>query len=277
MEIVEPKVYLLGETTFNSSGEGTLGDFLADWGSLDFFTKADGTQAERLVELAGRRCYRSLKEGANPNITRITKGSEQYHKNVLSHGHGSVGEFAWIIWAFESISRVTTHELVRHRTGTAFAIEGDDPEANNAIAQESLRYVRLDNLKYWLPPEIKGNAIAEELFECAFQYAEKMQKKLAELYRIDELGFHEKKKLTSAFRRLIPMGVATGLIFGCNFRALRHIITMRTSSAAEHEIRLVFSKVAEMAMEKWPFWFGDFEKVNTEDGLFEYAPKYVKV
>lgn len=54
---------------------------------------------------------------------------------------GSVIEHHVTNWIFADVSRVFTHELVRHRVGTAFS-------------QESLRYVRLNDLGLWLPPQI---------------------------------------------------------------------------------------------------------------------------
>jgi thymidylate synthase (FAD) len=60
-------------------------------------------------------------------------------------------------------------------------------------------------------------------------------------------------------------------------RSLRWVIEQRTDRAAEEEIRLVFGKVAEDAMQRWPAMFQDFKKVDSGDGLFEYVPEYRKI
>ena len=51
-------------------------------------------------------------------------------------------EHANYTFAFRDVSRVFTHELVRHRAGSAFS-------------QESLRYVRLSELAFRVPPALE--------------------------------------------------------------------------------------------------------------------------
>ena len=91
-----------------------------------------------------------------------------------------------------------------------------------------------------------------------------------------ESKFHAKKVLTSAFRRGIGMGVATGGIWSLNLRALRHVIALRTDAGAEEEIRLVFGKVARMMQERYPNLFKDYE-VEMIDGLPWYKTQNRKV
>ena len=74
-------------------------------------------------------------------------------------------------------------------------------------------------------------------------------------------------------RRVISMGVATGGVWSGNIRALRHVLTMRCSAAAEEEIYHVFSRVCMEIKKREPLMFGDFEQ--TPDG--HWVPKYVKV
>ena len=74
------------------------------------------------------------------------------------------------------------------------------------------------------------------------------------------------------FRRIVPIGVATGGVWSGNLRALRHIFTMRCSPAAEEEICLIGSLMLKKMMESEPLIFGDFHLV---DGY--WTPKYIKV
>jgi len=146
-----------------------------------------------------------------------------------------------------------THELVRHRAGCAYS-------------QESLRFVRLTDLGLWLPPEADNDPVMKELFEMTFQSLEKLQIKMADHLGLDDESkqFKEKKVLTSMMRRLAPEGLATTIGATFNFRALRHVIEMRTAEGAEAEIRLVFDKVASIAKGRWPNIFSDFSR--REDG-----------
>lgn len=264
MTTAGPRVFLLACTAIEESG---VGEWLASIGGTPCLEHVAGSDPERLIEFAARRCYRAYAPGLNPNVTAIRRDSEKYHGNILAQGHGSVLEHATATWAFEGVSRVFTHELVRNRIG-------------NAFSQESLRYVRLtDGIPVWIPPEIADNEEAAAVFASAVERAEDDQRKLAAIYGIDQMtDFSTKKKLTSAFRRIAPDGLSTGIVFSCNMRSLRWIIEQRTSRHAEYEIRLVFSRVAEIAVERWPVLFQDFEPVNTGDGLVcEWVPKCHKV
>jgi len=152
------------------------------------------------------------------------------------------------------VSRVVTHELVRHRAGTA-------------ISQESLRFVRLEELSVYAPTQIRESEEGMEVFVRTIEQLEELQRTLAEIYGIeDEQEFDAKKKLTSAFRRVAPIGVATTIGWSCNIRALRHVVEMRTDPHAEEEIRLLFGKVFDLVRERYPNLFGDYE-VETVDGL----------
>jgi thymidylate synthase (FAD) len=264
MKSAYPGVFLIAATAMLAEETHDWLDSISGAAVLDHIA---GDDAERLTELAGRRCYKSFDVGLNPNITRIRKDSEQYHANILESRHGSVLEHATCTWAFEGVSRVFTHELVRNRIG-------------NAFSQESLRYVRLsDGIPFWVPPEIAANQEACELFERAVADMEDWQRELSRIFSIDDMkDFAAKKKLTSAFRRIAPDGLATGIVFSTNMRSLRWIIEQRTSRHAEYEIRLVFNRVAEIAVYRWPMIFQDFSQVDTGDGhVKEWAPRCSKI
>jgi len=265
LKLTKPKVYCIAETSLNIEN---VKKWLQDHEWDECLDHVAGSNSEKLIELSGRRCYRSYStkgKHKNPNINKIRKDSYSYHKNILEHLHGSVLEHATSTWAIEECSRVATHEIVRHRAGTSFS-------------QESLRFCRLNNLFFWMPPEIEENSEAEKLFMETIQFLEKQQLKLTDIYGIDnENSFSKKKKLTSAFRRIAPIGLATGIIITFNMRSLRWAIENRTSEDAEVEIRTIFGMIAEIATKKWPMIFQDFDKIYTNDGLFEWKPKYRKV
>src|SRR5450759_1727286 len=76
-----------------------------------------GPPSETLVEFAGRICYRSWVAGLNPNVSSVRTDRERYFDNILASGHGSILEHANFSFVFRDVSRVFTHELVRHRAG----------------------------------------------------------------------------------------------------------------------------------------------------------------
>lgn len=245
MRRLTPKVFLVGETAVHQEG---LTGYLEHIGAPEWTTDAP-SGSEALVEFMGRLCYRSWKPGMNANVTKVREGNGPYLKNILQVKHGSVLEHASTSWVFADVSRVFTHELVRHRAGAAYS-------------QESLRFVRLTDLGLWLPPEVQGQSWLTELFEKTFRDLEDLQRTMAERLGLDDEGrqFKEKKVLTSMMRRLAPEGLATTIGATFNFRALRHIIEMRTAETAESEIRLAFDQVADICVKRWPNLFGDFTR-----------------
>lgn len=250
MKEVEPKVFLVGETRVCEDG---LAAYLAHVDAPEWTSDAP-SDAERLTEVMGRLCYRSFKPGLNPNVTRVREGNAPYLANIVAVGHGSVLEHAVLNFIFADVSRVVTHELVRHRAGTA-------------MSQESLRFVRLDSLSAYVPVHIQESEEGRAVFVRTMEALENLQRELAELYAIeDEPEFSEKKKLTSAFRRMAPLGLATTIGWSCNLRSLRHVIEMRTSPHAEEEIRLLFGKVFEVVRNRYPNALADYE-VEMVDGL----------
>jgi thymidylate synthase ThyX len=155
-----------------------------------------------------------------------------------------------------------THELVRHRPGTA-------------VSQESLRFVRLDEIPFWFPGWAREDPELMERATALLAEMEAFQGWMSEHFKLDDDGvpFHEKKHKTSFMRRFAPDGVATGIVWTANIRTLRHVIEMRTDPGAEEEIRLVFGKVAEIMRAEAPALFGDYQ-VSADGG---WVPGWRKV
>jgi thymidylate synthase (FAD) len=247
--------------------------------------KPTASDAELLVEYAGRRCYRSWAPGLNANVTKVREDSGSYLENILRSKHGAVLEHAQFTFDFDQVSRVFTHELVRHRAGVA-------------ISQESLRYVRLTDLGFRVPEILKnppdgrrmnirtatGGALevsTERAVISLVERLEEFQLEAAQVFGLDDDGvpFHYKKEVTSALRRLAPLGLSTGMVWSANVRTLRHVIAQRTAQGAEEEIRIVFGQVAEIMKTECPLLFGDFSKIHAtdDDSIGEYVPEFEKV
>lgn len=258
---VEPKVFMWKTDTI-------LLDELIKWmehvRGKAVFDHLEGSDPEKVIELAARNCYLSFDVGLNPNVTKVREDSTEFHHNYLQHSHGSVMEHSTATFSFEDVSRVFTHEIIRNRAGLAFS-------------QRSLRYIRLDELRFWIPPEIQENAEAYGLFLRTIVKLQMAQRELSRIFDIDNQSMHRKKQLTSAFRRIAPIGLATGIVVTFNMRALRHVIVQRSSPAAEIEMRTVFNEVGHIAKKRWPMIFQDFTEVHDEDGPASWVSEFVKV
>jgi thymidylate synthase (FAD) len=215
--------------------------------------------AELLVEFAGRACYRSWEPGLNPNVSKIRTDSRDYLTNLIASGHGSVLEHVSWTFAFRDVSRVFTHELVRHRAGSAFS-------------QESLRYVRVTDIGFRVPAALEP---LRDRVVSMVEQLEEFQLDAAAALGIDDDGvpFDVKKEITSALRRLAPIGLSTDIIWTANARTLRHVVEIRTAASAEEELRSVFGEVAAIMLREAPALFADFTR--QADG--SWVPAHHKV
>ena len=262
MHETTPTVHLLARPAIDLEG---MRAYLDQVGGASWLDRriAEGEESlnpgELIVEFAGRACYRSWEPGLNPNVTRVRTDRRAYFENILRSAHGSVLEHASYSFAVRDISRVGTHEVVRHRAGAAYS-------------QESLRYVRLVDVGIRIPPALEP--LRRQCVEIV-ERLEEFQVEAAKALGIDDEGvpFHVKKEVTSALRRLAPMGVSTDLIMTMNIRTLRHVIEMRTAPGAEEEMRLVFDRLAELMVAEAPGLFQDFRR--RDDG--SWVPEYRKV
>jgi thymidylate synthase (FAD) len=125
-----------------------------------------------------------------------------------------------------------------------------------------------------VPPDLQK--VSRE-FEAAVQEITGRYHELESKFDWNKMTFEEKKRVTSALRRILPDGMATNMIWTANHRTLRWVIEMRTDPSAEVEIRKVFGQVAEICAHDYPLLYADFEKIPLPDGTCQYTPKYSKV
>ncbi len=256
-----PQVFLIARPSIDVEGMRAYLQAVGgeSWLDLRLGEEEGATAGELLLEFGGRACYRSWEPGLNPNVSRIRTDRREYFANILRSGHGSVLEHANYSFALRDVSRVFTHELVRHRAGSAFS-------------QESLRYVRLTDIGFRVPDALEP--VREQVLQIV-ERLEEFQVSAAKELGIDSDGvpFHIKKEVTSALRRLAPIGLSTDIVWTANARTLRHVIEMRTAEGAEEELRSVFDVVARIMQVEAPSLFQDF--VRQDDG--SWVPEHRKV
>lgn len=253
----KPKVFHLAHSVVTNE----IQDYLNFLGASEWKTNAQ-SDAELLLEIAGRRCYKSFGVGLNPNINRVREGNMEYLANVIKSKHGSVLEHVHDTFAMEDVSRVFTHEIVRHRLCN--------------FSQESMRFVRPTALSTLFPSvytehltDTKARQV-RDIFESVFSTVEEAQAALVEICGLDDpdLPFHIKKLFQSANRRAIPDGVLTGIVVTTNARNWRHTIETRTALAAEEEIRFVYARIADKLQAMYPAIYQDmFNPDSDEDGV----------
>lgn len=259
MKEVSPYVSIIARSM---PDDDAIVNYLEGIGADDYARENTFEEPADIVEFGGRMCYRSWQPGLNPNVKKVRGNQADYIKNILSSAHGSVLEHVTWTFILQDVSRILTHELVRHRAGTA-------------VSQESMRYVRLTHIPMWFPTWALEDAELMEKARVLLWQMEQLQEWMAGHFGLDEpeTGFVTKKDKTSFMRRLAPAGHATSMVWTANVRALRHVIETRTAPGAELEIRLVFSSIAKLLIEDSPLLFGDF--TEQEDG--SWKPEWSKV
>ncbi|MGQ9474253.1 MAG: FAD-dependent thymidylate synthase [Candidatus Caldatribacteriaceae bacterium] len=182
-------------------------------------------EPEVTIALAARTCY---SKDFPRQISR--EKAQSLIRELLRRGHESVLEHASFTFQIEGISRVASHQLVRHRLAS--------------YAQQSQRYVSLDNADFVFPPSVKANPKAEVLYREATQYCRRVYEEMV------ALGIPREDA-----RYSIPQGTVTNLVFTANARELLHVFRLRLCNRAQWEIRDLCLQMLQIVKEKAPALF----------------------
>ncbi len=167
---------------------------------------------ERTVALAARLCYSPVSIGELREKLE-SADIEKFLDKIMSLGHHSVLEHVSFTFGIEGISRVTTHQLVRHRIAS--------------FSQQSQRYVsHKDNFASIVPDSISENDEASRIFD-------EMSATVHTAYaRLVEMGIPPEDA-----RYILPNSTETKIIMTMNARELLHFFELRCCERAQWEIR----------------------------------------
>ncbi|HWR60495.1 MAG TPA: FAD-dependent thymidylate synthase [Clostridia bacterium] len=193
-------------------------------------------EPERLVAAAAKLCYSPV--GVENIMDGLDDGKVDKFLNMLMDlGHESPIEHVAFTFGVEGVSRVLTHQLVRHRIGCSYS-------------QQSQRYVKLEQFEYIIPPEIEKLPAAKEKFIKAMEtdqraYNELVEMLIPEHYKKNiEEGKTEKQARSMAektaiedARYVFPNACETKIVFTMSARALMNFFRHRCCSRAQWEIR----------------------------------------
>lgn len=220
----------------------------------------NGTNAENLIEFAGRTCYDSLGKG---------RSSEDYHEHILDVGHGSVLEHAQFSFFIEGMSRACAMELNRHRVGTA-------------ISQRSTRYVDEAETPWVTHPALRAFFGSDKVsdhdkwrarveIQAAIEAARTAYRHVAsalEPFLVEE-GVDKsnaRKQARGAARMYVGNGLETEQVWSANVRTLLHVITLRGDPSADGEIRDLAAALLECVRAEAPAYFSEFLCNDGSDG-----------
>lgn len=206
------------------------------------------SEPEALVASAAKLCY--SKSGIDEIEERLDDESTTKFINMLMDlGHGSPMEHISFTFGIEGVSRVLTHQLVRHRIAS--------------YSQQSQRYVKLDQFEYIMPKAIRENEKAKEIFIKTMEQDQENYQKIVDLLvedyakgyleskNIDESEnnsqylMHNYKKVYKEIekraiedaRYLFPNACETKIVVTMNARSLFNFFEHRCCERAQWEIR----------------------------------------
>ena len=206
--------------------------------------------AQRVCATAAETCY-SFNTPEDIYYQEDTEKSIRHRENLLkdiiASGHDSVLEHAVFTFAVSGVSRVTTHQLVRHRLAS--------------YEQQSQRYVSIRTT--WedivVPPTVKdlldaewelANTISDEpLRQAIAKYHDGLYELLTEL--------SNRLVPSEDMRYFVPQGTKSNIVITMNARELRHFFALRLCRRAQWEIRELALRMYQECVKVCPELFKD--------------------
>lgn len=212
-------------------------------------------ESEKVVAAAAKLCYSH--SGAQDIMKDLdVQNTERFIDKLMDLGHASPLEHISFTFAVEGVSRVLTHQLVRHRIAS--------------YSQQSQRYVKLDQFEYIVPPAIERNEIALELFRNAMREDQKTYDALVSTleasYKEENVkkGHPEKKAKAMAEKAAIedarfvfPNACETKIVVTMNARSLINFFQHRCCNRAQWEIRAMADEMLRLVRAVTPNVFGE--------------------
>ena len=186
-------------------------------------------EPERTVAMSARLCYSPI--GAAQLEEKISdEQAAKLVRKLVSMGHFSTLEHVTFTFAIEGVSRVLTHQLVRHRIAS--------------YSQQSQRYVKEHDFETILPGTIAKNPEAKEKFT-------KLMVEIQDLYNeFTEMGIPAEDA-----RYILPNAAETKIVCTFNARSLLNFFSLRCCTRAQWEIRMLANKMLEECKKVAPVIF----------------------
>lgn len=199
------------------------------------------SNALRLIEKAGRTCYKSKSELTFDSAKKfVQKLNKLGHESVIEHSAMTVKFIC---------DRGVTHELVRHRLC--------------AFSQESTRYCNYKGgVTFVIPPWVD---IEEGEYSTNHEPTQPWSSATWLWFRTMLFSERHYKELLGEnwspqqARSVLPNSLKTEIVVTANFREWRHIFRLRCSKAAHPQMREVMIPLHERCKELIPVVFDDIE------------------
>ena len=199
---------------------------------------------ERTIAAAAKLCYSdahidTLLEGLTPEKTAA------FLQKLSDVGHASPIEHASFTFGIEGVSRTFLAQVTRHRIGS--------------FSVQSQRYVRLEDFRYVIPPEIE--AIPEAKAQFIASMNDDAKKYLELVHTLEDAhtakfvaqGMDEKANEDARF--VLPNACETKMVMTMNCRSLQNFFNLRCCNRAQWEIRAVADEMLKLVLPLAPHIF----------------------
>lgn len=180
---------------------------------------------EYKIGLFSAQCYDS-KRDRDSCIRRV--------KHCKDSGHLATLRFAYATFTVSGISRICSHQLVRH--------------THLSYLQRSQRYVKEKSVTYIDPPELN-------LLDANTRLAWATIQDMSEALYLDLVNSKQLKKEDARF--ILPQGCDTSITVTGNFQAWLDFIKLRADKHAQWEIQEVALEIKKQLCEIAPNIFGE--------------------
>lgn len=183
------------------------------------------------VAAAAKLCYSDCSAVELQERQDISKIGD-FISLLHASGHLSPLEHASFSYAVDGLSRVASHQLVRHRIAS--------------FSQQSQRYVVMGSPQCVVPPGVSENMEAETLYREQVRSAHDAYEKLV------AMGVPKEDA-----RFILPHGWQTRLVATMNARELHHFFAVRLCRRAQWEIQALAREMLKLALEVAPELFSN--------------------
>ena len=186
-------------------------------------------EPERVVAMAARLCYSAV--GAEELSERLSEEKvKEMVRKMVALGHASTIEHVSFTFGIEGVSRVLTHQLVRHRIAS--------------YDQQSQRYVAAHGFEYITPPTIAENPEAKAKYDALLEEIRRTYDELT------GMGIPKEDA-----RYVLANATETKVVATFNARSLLHFFELRCCNRAQWEIREMANLMLAEAKKAAPLLF----------------------
>ncbi len=214
---------------------------------------AQTPEALKVVYSAARQCYSSDAAGDIFDQAQGDDDVEGFIEKILASGHESPLEHVSFTFAIEGISRVCSHQLVRHRIAS--------------FSQQSQRYVREQDFDYIVPDSMKSDPEIKKIFEGLLSDIQSSYNKMLDLFKRKGISGEQANQ---DVRFVLPGACETKIVMTMNLRELIHFFSLRLCSRAQWEIRALAQEMLKICKNSSPTLF---KNVDVKCVSLGYCPE----